>query len=137
MPLASDPEIPASFQNLADPLADSLFLFVPFYFSMSFQSSRIAPIILRPNPLRQAVSPFFAYFLPPPQNPTPFLDNSAAKTPHFPLHSFSIQTVELEQFPQHPRPPKSPRIKKFLPPLVPVLAAAAPALPQDRQSHID
>jgi len=83
MPLALHPETPASCQNLADPLADSLFLFVPFYFSMSFQSSRISSIILRPNPLRQAVSPFFAYFLPnffSPAKPliSPFLPHPAS-----------------------------------------------------------
>jgi len=61
------PGNPELFPISADSLANSLF--VPFYFSMSFQSSRFPPIIPNLNPLRQAISPiFYLLFI---QNPKP------------------------------------------------------------------
>ena len=70
-------------------LADSLF--VPFYFSMSFQSSRFAAIIPNLNPLRQAVPPIFRLiFHPKPQTRPAFSTILLFTFPFslFTLHSF-------------------------------------------------
>jgi hypothetical protein len=48
-----------------------LLIFISFYFSMSFQSSRFATIIPNLNPLRQAVPPIFRLIFHPKPNTLP------------------------------------------------------------------
>jgi len=103
----------------AQRLTDSLF--VPFYFSMSFQSSRFAPHYTLPTPSGKIFPHFPLIFHPKPKTRPAsstiplFPFHSSLFT--FPLHSFSTQAVELSQFPQHPRPSNPPHQKILTPSL--------------------
>ena len=101
----------------AQRLTDSLL--VPFYFSMSFQSSRIAPIILRPNPSGKPFPHFLLIFCPvfystpkPYSFPRQFL---LPKPPIPPFIHSRFRQSNSNNFRNTPDPPNPPASKNSYP----------------------